>query len=528
MASKNFSQVDKAGAAGIWQHFLKEKQGQSAKCINCQAELKTTGGSTKGLHEHMKRVHNISTLKRKGGDDSDDKSKLDTKAAPSSTSNIRPLDKFVLEKNEQTLEAVLGRMTACDGLSFRVFVSSSDLRRALSALGFGNLPTSVETVKQLVMRHGQKVRTFITNEIASRKRQGQRFSVSFDEWTSTRNRRFMNVNVHGPGSTFWGLGLIRVHGSMPAEKCVELLQQKLDVFGLSLTDDIVCIVTDGASVMQKVGKLIEAEQQLCLAHGIQLAVLDVLYQRREHSRVNNDGDDDSEDDDGRDQCLDVLENEEYDALTELSGDFQQAVDKVRQIVKLFKRSPTKNDEKLQVYVKQEFGKELSLVADCKTRWNSLFDMLSRFIQLRSSIQKAMIDLKEPVTLTARDFAVIQEIVSTLEPVKLVVKSLGRRETNLISAEAALNFCIVALQKQGSEVACTMAEALQSRIGERRATFAGVLQYLHTGGNTDSSSMIEIFSIPTKNVLQKFINSMVVRLGNKSEARGRPVSKFILA
>jgi hypothetical protein len=81
MASKNFSQVDKAGAAGIWQHFLKEKQGQSAKCINCQAELKTTGGSTKGLHEHMKRVHNISTLKRKGGDDSDDKSKLDCQKA---------------------------------------------------------------------------------------------------------------------------------------------------------------------------------------------------------------------------------------------------------------------------------------------------------------------------------------------------------------------------------------------------------------------------------------------------------------
>jgi hypothetical protein len=31
MASKNFSQVDKAGAAGIWQHFLKEKQGPVSK-----------------------------------------------------------------------------------------------------------------------------------------------------------------------------------------------------------------------------------------------------------------------------------------------------------------------------------------------------------------------------------------------------------------------------------------------------------------------------------------------------------------
>ena len=73
----------------------------------------------------------------------------------------------------------------------------------------------------------------------------------------------------------------------------------------------------------------------------------------------------------------------------------------------------------------------------------------------------------------------------------------------------------------------MAEALQSRIGERRATFAGALQYLHTGGATDSSSTLEIFSIPTKNVLQKFINAMVIRL-DKSEAKGRPVSKFLSA
>lgn len=67
---------------------------------------------------------------------------------------------------------------------------------------------------------------------------------------------------------------------MPAEKCIELLQCKLKEFGLSLSEDIVAICTDGASVMCKVGKLIEAEQQLCLAHGIQLAVLDVFYRHK--------------------------------------------------------------------------------------------------------------------------------------------------------------------------------------------------------------------------------------------------------
>ena len=68
---------------------------------------------------------------------------------------------------------------------------------------------------------------------------------------------------------------------MPATKCVELVETRFRDHGLSLNNDIVCITTDGASVMTKVGKLIQAEQQLCYAHGVQLGVLDVLYKRED-------------------------------------------------------------------------------------------------------------------------------------------------------------------------------------------------------------------------------------------------------
>ncbi|CAB3224184.1 unnamed protein product [Arctia plantaginis] len=40
------------------------------------------------------------------------------------------------------------------------------------------------------------------------------------------------------------------------------------------------MTTDGASVMVKVGKLVSCYQQLCFAHGIQLAVVDILYKKR--------------------------------------------------------------------------------------------------------------------------------------------------------------------------------------------------------------------------------------------------------
>jgi len=51
---------------GVWLHFLCEKCGQSAQCKLCKTILKTVGGSTKGLHEHLK-LHDV-TLKRKAGD----------------------------------------------------------------------------------------------------------------------------------------------------------------------------------------------------------------------------------------------------------------------------------------------------------------------------------------------------------------------------------------------------------------------------------------------------------------------------
>ena len=45
---------------------------------------------------------------------------------------------------------------------------------------------------------------------------------------------------------------------------MELLEQKLVEYGLNLRKDIVGIMTDGAIVMKKVGRLLPANQQLSL------------------------------------------------------------------------------------------------------------------------------------------------------------------------------------------------------------------------------------------------------------------------
>ena len=267
---------------GIWQHYLREKKGNKAKCKECSVIVKCEGGSTSGLHTHQRTKHNNNLLKRSM--EMATNAKCDEKANAHTVKLAGkgpgpaggPMMKYVLDTKERSMAATISWMTARDGLSFHVFSSSPDLRKALLAMGFSDLPKSTTSIQKMVMDHGVRVRSFVSGEIQQLKKQGHRFSLTFDEWTSNRNRRYMCINVHS-NTQFWSLGMIRVHGSMPAEKCVELLQQKLSDFGLNLTEDIVCISTDGASVMTKVGKLIKADQQLCFAHGIQLAVLDVLY-----------------------------------------------------------------------------------------------------------------------------------------------------------------------------------------------------------------------------------------------------------
>jgi len=107
---------------------------------------------------------------------------------------------------------------------------------------------------------------------------GDRFSLTFDEWISIKNRRYMNINIH-TNKQFWNFSLIRIHGSMPAQKCIITLENKLAQFKISL-DGVVAITTDGAAVVTKVGKSINVRHQLCLAHAIQLAVIKVIYNNK--------------------------------------------------------------------------------------------------------------------------------------------------------------------------------------------------------------------------------------------------------
>ena len=577
----------------VWHYFLVEVPSrQTAKCLTCAKILKTHSGSTGGLLTHLEK-HKI--YLRKKASESVSTLHIGTDASTSSGStnvsgchpptksasvaesgqhngkaNEPPrkkvkISEYMVHAGENSLEAAVSRMTARDGFPFSVFCTSGDLRAGLFARGFVNLPKSPNTVRALVMRYADKVRQVVISELNSARNSGTKFSLTFDEWTSGANKRYMNVNVHGGDDKFWSLGLIRVSGTMPAVKCIQLVKHKLDEHGLSLQFDIVAITTDGASLMTKVGKSIAALHQLCYAHGIQLGVLDVLYKNRNqtddtsdttiaehdaesslretranktHSSTSSNETttvDETSDFEGLELSMDVEEIDETGGMCVLDDEvdndlflqvfpdkpnLESLIRKVRKVVCMFRKSPTRNDDFLQKYVRDEFGKELPLMLDTKTRWSSLFLMLERFHLVRNAVRKALIDLKlqSPITLTEDDFLQIDNIVHCLEVVKLTVEVLCRRDSNLLTADAALQFMMKKLREQNSDLGTELADALSKRIHQRRSSLSGVMLYLQNPTVVESDEVDRnLFSIPTSAEIRKVIKELVERLHNSHDA-----------
>ena len=73
----------------------------------CKKIIKCDGGSTKGLHVHVKIIHQIEILKLTRSEGNSDHISKPNVAGK--------LDRFI---NDASLPAVLARMKACDGLSF--------------------------------------------------------------------------------------------------------------------------------------------------------------------------------------------------------------------------------------------------------------------------------------------------------------------------------------------------------------------------------------------------------------------------
>ena len=166
-----------------------------------------------------------------------------------------------------------------NGFSIHSMGKSKFFRESLSANGF-RLPSSDSSVINLIHSEYNDIQREIMAEIEIKVKANTRFSMTVEDYTSVRCRRYMNINVHYQNDVM-SLGLIRMLESCGAVKILQLLEKQLADFGITnMQTSVVSIVSDGASVMKKLGKISQHNHQPCYAHGVHLAVCDALCKNR--------------------------------------------------------------------------------------------------------------------------------------------------------------------------------------------------------------------------------------------------------
>ena len=290
-----------------WKNFLRSADGNRGKCKKCGRILSMgKWKSTSVLLNHWRMKHS---------------SELDI--------NSNSKKPRTGSEEDTTLKCMIAKLAAADNISFYTIARSHTLRDLFNGNNYV-LPQSATTIREVVLSYAAVVKERLRDELKVLKEQGKSFSLTMDEWTSYRNRRFANVNIHWDDQ-FRSLGMLRCLGSMPAEKCEELLWNVLREYDLN-AQDIIAITTDGAKVMLKMGRQLPFAHQVCVAHGLHLAVMEVIYSDFSWSPVGGIDDDGNEEEVLDDESSDfVMESVETMDNLELTTNFgiKDVIGKVR-------------------------------------------------------------------------------------------------------------------------------------------------------------------------------------------------------
>ena len=86
-------------------------------------------------------------------------------------------------------------MTAVDRIPFNTIATSEDIRAGIKAMGL-EIPTSSNGIRNVVWRFFDEIKAGVKVDIAEKLAADGRFSISVDEYTSCKNRRYMTINLH--------------------------------------------------------------------------------------------------------------------------------------------------------------------------------------------------------------------------------------------------------------------------------------------------------------------------------------------
>lgn len=243
-------------------------------------------------------------------------------------------------------------------------------------------------------------------------------------------------------------------------------------------------------------------------------IQNVCYNDDNNNAILNEDDVDSDREDcfeDEDEANDVSPSEvEFENILNI----QENIKNIRKIVCFFRKSTVRNHI-LQDKIKlgRGEGHSLELKLDVKTRWNSLIDMVERFINVREYITESLLELNNMDMLAEVNFNLLCDLVNALKPIKLAVESLSRQDASLSSADAIIEFMMNKLRNADSEISKTLLENLTRRIAERtNKNLMNLLKSLNDSSHVPSKHVLDL----ANEIMQRIFSNNFNETENNSE------------
>ncbi|XP_044592932.1 zinc finger BED domain-containing protein 4-like [Cotesia glomerata] len=455
----------------IWNYCSKTNHGNKIKCNICEKEF-LFNKSTSTMMKHLQSLHKIdappnkNTLSRKRvNDNEDDNSVIPPKKAlvaiessassssvclqNKSTSALQSASSLKFDSHQGPLNRCINNATSFAAGGWKHNQVTTAL---LQMIAIDNMPLStperagfkmfVKKIQPLYRLPCEPTLTAamtlkyeeLSNKVKIELQQAESVCLTTDIWTHHHTMKsYLGLTAHYlKGVEMKTVELGAYH--MEERKTIENLRSKLrkicNDWGLN-DDKISTFVSDGgANIKGAIKSEFGSEKHIsCIGHvinniGQRLIEINITPSASESGNKVDDLPLNEED------IIDDSEILESDKTTQQTM-LRDLLTKVKKIVTFFRHSERATTELLSLQSNLPESKRLKLIQEVKTRWNSCFEMINRFIVLADHVGKVLLQVKmdksskakPPNMITGDELESLIEVRDILSPLWRVTQEV---------------------------------------------------------------------------------------------------------